>query len=86
MVIFFFWAGATPESCATRWARNYDASAAAGRQSRAGNSPFRPGSAVKLPRRMTGLGTPVWRLMENLRPLNAMTTEGGLWYAYSSLE
>jgi hypothetical protein len=25
-----------------------------------------------LPRRMMGLGTPVWRLMENLRPLNAM--------------
>ena len=32
-----------------------------------GGLPFCPG-AVTLARRTTGLGTPVWRLMENLRP------------------
>ena len=36
------------------------------------DSPFAPGSPPMLPRRTTGLGTPVWRLMENLRPLNAI--------------
>lgn len=45
--------------------------------------PFADGSTV-LDRRAKGLGTPVWRLMENLRPPNMMSEER--WTALALVE